>query len=108
MGKFADTFLNWEVMAQYAPKIAEGFVLTVELALAVVVAGLACGLALAVLRAFRVRALNFSIVVFVDVVRALPPLVIIIFFYFALPTIGIRMSGFFATWLALSLVLTAF
>ncbi|HSD43604.1 MAG TPA: amino acid ABC transporter permease [Burkholderiales bacterium] len=108
MGKFAETFLNWEVMAQYAPKIAEGFVLTVELALAVVVAGLACGLALAVLRAFRVRALNFSIVVFVDVLRALPPLVIIIFFYFALPTIGIRMSGFFATWLALSLVLTAF
>ena len=108
MGKFAETFLNWEVMAQYAPKIAEGFVLTIQLALAVVAAGLACGLALAVLRAFRVRALNFFIVAFVDVLRALPPLVIIIFFYFALPTIGIRMSGFFATWLALSLVLTAF
>jgi polar amino acid transport system permease protein len=73
-----------------------------------VIAGLACGLALAVLRAFRIRALNFFVVVFVDVLRALPPLVIIIFFYFALPTVGIRMSGFFATWLALSLVLTAF
>ena len=108
MGKFAETFLNWEVMAQYAPKIAEGFVLTVQLALAIVITGLACGLALAVLRAFRIRTLNFFIVVFVDVLRALPPLVIIIFFYFALPTVGIRMSGFFATWLALSLVLTAF
>jgi polar amino acid transport system permease protein len=108
MGKFAETFLNWEVMAEYAPKIAEGFVLTVELALLIVVTGLACGLTLAVLRAFRIRALNFFVVVFVDVLRALPPLVIIIFFYFALPTVGIRMSGFFATWLALSLVLTAF
>jgi polar amino acid transport system permease protein len=108
MGKFAETFLNWEVMAEYAPKIAEGFVLTVELAVAIVVAGLACGLALAVVRAFRVRAINFVIVAFVDVLRALPPLVLIIFFYFALPTVGIRMSGFFATWLALSLVLTAF
>jgi polar amino acid transport system permease protein len=108
MGKFAETFLNWEVMAQYAPKIAEGFVLTIELALLIVVAGLACGLTLAVLRAFRMRVLNFFIVAFVDVLRALPPLVIIIFFYFALPTVGIRMSGFFATWLALSLVLTAF
>jgi polar amino acid transport system permease protein len=29
-------------------------------------------------------------------------------FYFALPNIGIRMSGFVATWLSLSLVLTAF
>jgi polar amino acid transport system permease protein len=108
MGKFAETFLNWEVMAEYAPKIAQGFVLTVELAAAIVITGLACGLALAVLRAFRIRALNFVIVAFVDVLRALPPLVIIIFFYFALPTVGIRMSGFFATWLALSLVLTAF
>jgi polar amino acid transport system permease protein len=108
MGKFAETFLNWEVMGEYAPKIAQGFVLTVELAVAIVITGLACGLALAVLRAFRIRALNFVIVAFVDVLRALPPLVIIIFFYFALPTVGIRMSGFFATWLALSLVLTAF
>lgn len=108
MGKFAETFLNWEVMAQYAPKIAEGFVLTIELALAIVVTGLACGLTLAIVRAFRMRVLNFFIVAFVDVLRALPPLVIIIFFYFALPTVGIRMSGFFATWLALSLVLTAF
>jgi polar amino acid transport system permease protein len=108
MGKFAETFLNWEVMAEYAPKIAQGFVLTVELAAAIVITGLACGLALAVLRAFRIRALNLVIVAFVDVLRALPPLVIIIFFYFALPTVGIRMSGFFATWLALSLVLTAF
>jgi polar amino acid transport system permease protein len=108
MGKFGETFLNWEVMAQYAPKIAEGFVLTIELALLIVVAGLACGLALAVLRAFRMRVLNYFIVAFVDVLRALPPLVIIIFFYFALPAVGIRMSGFVATWLALSLVLTAF
>jgi polar amino acid transport system permease protein len=108
MGKFAETFLNWEVMAQYAPKIAEGFVLTVQLALVVVATGLASGLALAVLRAFRVRALNFFIVAFVDVLRALPPLVLIIFFYFALPTVGVRLSGFVATWLALSLVLTAF
>lgn len=108
MGKFAETFLNWEVMAQYAPLIAQGFVLTIQLALLVVATGLACGLTLAIVRAFRMRVLNFFIVAFVDVLRALPPLVIIIFFYFALPTVGIRMSGFVATWLALSLVLTAF
>ena len=48
------------------------------------------------------------IVFFVDVFRALPPLVIIIMLYFALPTVGIRMSGFVSTWLALTLVLMAF
>jgi polar amino acid transport system permease protein len=42
------------------------------------------------------------------VLRALPPLVIIILFYFALPTVGVKMSAWLATWLALSLVLMAF
>jgi His/Glu/Gln/Arg/opine family amino acid ABC transporter permease subunit len=108
MGKFAQTFLNWEVMAQYAPKIAEGFVVTVQLALAVVITGIASGLLLALVRSFRVRALNLLIVTFVDVLRAVPPLVLIIILYFALPTVGVRMSGFVATWLALSAILAAF
>lgn len=108
MGKFAQTFLNWEVMAQYAPKIAEGFVVTVQLALAVVITGIASGLVLALVRSFRVKALNLLIVAFVDVLRAVPPLVLIIILYFALPTVGVRMSGFVATWLALSAILAAF
>src|SRR5439155_472371 len=81
---------------------------TSALALAVVIAGIACGLFLSVLRAFRFRAVNFLIVFAVDVLRALPPLVIIIAFYFALPTVGLRMSAWVSTWLALSLVLMAF
>jgi polar amino acid transport system permease protein len=108
MGRFAETFLNWSVMAQYAPKIAEGAWVTIQIALAVVAAGIASGLALAVLRAFRFRLANFLIVVAVDVLRALPPLVIIILFYFALPAVGVQLSAWVATWLALSLVLMAF
>ncbi len=108
MNRFADTFLNWDVMAQYAPKILEGAWVTIQLAAAVVAAGIASGLALAVLRAFRLRLANFLIVAAVDVLRALPPLVIIFLFYFALPTVGVQMSAWAATWLALSLVLMAF
>ena len=108
MNRFADTFLNWEVMAQYFPKILEGTWVTIQIAVAVVLAGIASGLALAVLRAFRFRLANLLIVLGVDVLRALPPLVIIILFYFALPTVGIQMSAWVATWLALSLVLMAF
>src|SRR3989304_1470870 len=106
--RLADTFFNLEVMSQYFPKIVEGFFLTIELALAVVVAGIVTGLFLAVVRSFRVKPVNFLIIAVVDVLRALPPLVIIIMFYFALPTVGIRMTAFVATWLALSLVLAAF
>jgi polar amino acid transport system permease protein len=40
--------------------------------------------------------------------RALPPLVVIILFFFAFPYAGVSMSAFTATWLALTLVLAAF
>ena len=108
IAKLAETFFNLQVMQQYLPKIVEGFFLTIQLALVVVITGIACGLALALIRAARVKPVNFLVILFVDVLRALPPLVIIIIFYFALPPVGIRMTGFVATWLALSLVLTAF
>jgi polar amino acid transport system permease protein len=108
MGKFGETFLNWEVMGEYAPRIAEGFVVTLQLAAAVVLTGLAAGLAAALVRTLRVRLVNFFIVLAVDVLRALPPLVLIMILYFALPTVGVRLTGFVATWLALSAVLAAF
>jgi len=108
MGKFGETFLNWEVMAQYAPKIVEGFFVTLQLAAVVVATGLAAGLAAALVRSLRLRLLNFFIVAAVDVLRALPPLVLIMILYFALPTVGVRLSGFVATWLALAAVLAAF
>jgi polar amino acid transport system permease protein len=59
-------------------------------------------------RTLRVRLVNFFIVLAVDVLRALPPLVLIMILYFALPTVGVRLTGFVATWLALSAVLAAF
>ena len=70
--------------------------------------GLAAGLAAALVRTLRVRLVNFFIVLAVDVLRALPPLVLIMILYFALPTVGVRLTGFVATWLALSAVLAAF
>ena len=106
--KLIETFFNLEVMQQYWPKIVEGFFVTVWLAVLIVMTGLTVGLLLAVIRSFRIRLVNFFVVVFVDVMRAVPPLVIIIVLYFALPGVGIRLSGFVSTWLALSAVLAAF
>jgi polar amino acid transport system permease protein len=106
--RFVDTFFNLKVMAQYLPKILEGMLVTLQLAVCIVVTGILAGLFLALVRAFRIRPVNWGIILLVDILRALPPLVIIILFYFALPGVGIRLSGFVSTWLALSLVLTAF
>ncbi len=103
-----DTFFNLQVMLQYLPKVLEGMGVTILLALAVVASGLALGLALGVLRSLQIRVLNALIVLFADVFRAVPPLVILIIIYFALPTVGVRFSGFASAWIGLSLVLAAF
>jgi polar amino acid transport system permease protein len=106
--RFVFNFLNVEVMRRYLPDILSGMVLTIYLAIAVIVTGLVVGLALAMLRSAQVRVVNWLIVLVVDLLRALPPLVIIVLFYFALPYVGVRMSGVTATWASLSLVLAAF
>ena len=106
--RFAETFFNGAVMARYLPDIVAGFFVTVWLAVLVVLAGLALGLALAMVRSLRIRPLNALIVLYVDLFRALPPLVIIVLLYFAMPSAGWSPSGFVATWLALTLVLSAF
>jgi polar amino acid transport system permease protein len=106
--RFLDTFFNWQVIERYFPAILKGVVVTIEIAAAVVVTGILLGLALAVVRAFRVLAVNALIVVFVDMFRALPPLVLVLLVYFGLPNAGINLPSFAVLWLVLSLVLAAF
>src|SRR5262249_6633426 len=76
--RFLDTFFNWDVIERYFPAIMKGVVVTIEIAAAVVVTGTLLGLALAIVRTFRLLAVNALIVVFVDMFRALPPLVLVI------------------------------
>jgi polar amino acid transport system permease protein len=105
--RFLDAFFKWEVFERYFPAIMKGVLVTIEIAAAVVITGILLGMALAVVRSFRVLALNASIVVFVDVLRALPPLVLILLVYFGLPNIGINLPSFAVLWLVLALALAA-
>ena len=106
--RFVDTFFNAQVMARYLPDILYGTLITIQLAALVIASGLVAGLALALLRSLGFRPVNLLIVFTVDLFRALPPLVIIVFIYFGLPTAGISPSSFVSTWLSLTLVLMAF
>ena len=95
--RFFFTFFNLEIDKTYLPSIAEGFLLTVVIAVCIVFSGIALGLVLAMIRSSGIRIVNFLIVAFVDLFRAIPPLVIILIFYFGLPSIGIEMSSFTVT-----------
>jgi polar amino acid transport system permease protein len=106
--RFLDAFFKWELIERYFPAIMKGVVVTIEIAAAVVISGLVLGLALAILRSWRVLPLSALIVVFADVLRSLPPLVLVLLVYFGLPNVGINLSSFAVLWLVLTLVLAAF
>ena len=105
---FIDTFFKPELISRYLPDILRGMVVTTEIAVLVVVAGIALGLALALIRSSRLRVVNLLIVVFADVARTLPPLVLVLIVYFGLPNVGVVLPSYVVLWLVLSLILAAF
>jgi polar amino acid transport system permease protein len=105
---FIDTFFKPELIVRYLPDILKGMAVTVEIAMLVVVTGISLGLVLAFVRSLRLPVVNVAIVVFVDVARALPPLVLVLIVYFGLPNVGILLPSYAVLWLVLSLLLAAF
>jgi len=105
---FLDAFFKWELIERYFPAIMQGMAVTIEIAAAVVLTGISLGLLLAVARSFRVLPVSALIVLFADIFRALPPLVLVLLVYFGLPNVGINLPSFAVLWLVLSLVLAAF
>src|SRR5437016_10025890 len=106
--RFLDTFFKWQLIERYFPAILDGMAVTVEIAVAVVITGILFGLVLAILRAFRILPLSALIVIFADMFRALPPLVLVLLVYFGLPNVGINLPSFAVLWIVLSCVLAAF
>jgi His/Glu/Gln/Arg/opine family amino acid ABC transporter permease subunit len=108
MEKIVYYYFNIKFMLDYLPDLLRGLVLTLEMAALIIIYGITGGLILAVFRSFNIKPLNFLIIVFVDIFRAVPSLVIIIFIYFALPFVQITLSSFAAVTLSLSLVLSSY
>ncbi|HEV3183630.1 MAG TPA: ABC transporter permease subunit [Xanthobacteraceae bacterium] len=105
---FIDSFFKPELIARYTPDILRAMLVTIEVAVLVVATGLLLGLVLALVRSFHLRFIDILIVVYVDVFRALPPLVLVLLVYFGLPNVGVDLPSRAVLWLVLSLVLGAF
>ncbi|MEH3127578.1 amino acid ABC transporter permease [Agrobacterium cavarae] len=103
-----NTFFNYEVLLQSLPQLMWGLVVTLQIGIVSIVAGLVGGLVLAVTRLYAPRAIVLLIRVYVDVFRSIPLLVLLIVIYYALPFVGIRLSPFFSAVTALSLVSAAY
>lgn len=108
LDRLVENFFNLDVLGRYFPSMLAGFGVTIRVAVVVVLAGLALGLILALLRCWNRPWMTGLITAYVDVFRTLPQLVIIIFIYFALPYGGVSLSPFAATTASLVCVLSAF
>ena len=103
-----DTFLNWSVFVEALPMLWRGLAITLGLGLTAILLGLAGGLALVLLRLYGGRILGPVAVAYIDVLRAVPVLVLLIVIYYALPFVGVRLPPFWAATSALSLVSAAY
>lgn len=105
---FVDAFFKPALIARYAPEIVSGVGQTILIASTIVLTGLVLGVTLALIRSLRLPIATVMIVIFADVLRAVPPLVFVLLVYFGLPNVGVTLSAFAVLWLVLSLVLAAF
>lgn len=103
-----DTFFNGRVLWDALPLLLMGLGTTLSLGILSIVLGLIGGLALALLRLYGPPALSGLWVLYIDLFRAIPILVLLVIVYYALPFVGIRLSPFASATTALSLVSAAY
>ena len=102
------TFFNWNVLVESLPLMIRGLGVTVLLGLVSIVLGLVGGLLLALLRLYSYAPVRLLARIYIDIMRSIPLLVLLVLIYYALPFVGIRLSSFAAAASALSLVSCAY
>lgn len=103
MSEFVETFFNLEILREVWPLLLEGLWLTLALAVVSIPLSIGIGLAIAVAQDLPSKPLRMALVAYVDTLRAIPPLVLLIFIFFGLPFLGLRLGEFSAAVLALTL-----
>jgi polar amino acid transport system permease protein len=103
MDDLVTTFFNIDVLKQVWPLLLQGLWMTLGLAAVAVPLSVACGVAIAMAQDSQSKLLRMLLVAYVDVLRAIPPLVLLIFIFFGLPFLGLKLHEFTAAVLALTL-----
>ncbi len=93
---FLLAFFSLDILRQAWPILWAGLVQTVLLSLTVVPLGLLGGTILALLSTVRHPLVRWPLVAWVDVFRALPPLVLLVFIYAGLPFAGLEVTAWTA------------
>ncbi len=104
----ADVFFDMDVISRYWPDILASLGITIWLAFLITLSGMLLGTVLAVIRNIGIVSLSRLVIAYVDILRTLPPLVMLILVFFCAPYLDISISPFVTTWLTLSVILSAY
>ncbi|MFN4128894.1 MAG: amino acid ABC transporter permease [Paracoccaceae bacterium] len=103
-----DTFFNVPVLIRTFPLLMSGLWVTLQIGVVSIISGLVLGLILALVRLYAARWLQVLAKSYINLLRSIPLLVLLIIVYYALPFVGIRLSPFLSAVTALSLVSAAY
>jgi polar amino acid transport system permease protein len=107
--RLAFVFFNWKIMAGGGwSSIFKALLRTLELGFLSLIAAFVLGLFLAVLRTIGNKVFTFFVILYVNVFRAIPVIVLAAFVYYALPYLGITLSTLVAGIVTLGLNHAAF
>ena len=103
-----DTFFNAQVLTSALPALLRGLINTILLGLMAIGIGVPAGLLVSLVRLYAPKLFRYIAIVYIDIFRAMPILVVLILIYYALPFVGIRFSSWTSAILAFSIVLAAY
>src|SRR5579872_4047246 len=86
--------MSWYVLGEYRDVLLRGLVVTLAVSAVGWLISMLVALVVAQLRLAQSRLLRGIGAVYVEFFRNIPPIVIIFFFYFALPSLDVQMSPF--------------
>ena len=98
-----ENFANIDSLLRIYPLLLQGLVYTFWLSVVALPLGMLLGLALAVVYSFRQRWVNIALLVYIDLFRSFPVVVLLILIFFGLPFLGLTLGGFTAAVLAIVL-----
>jgi len=104
-------YWDWSIVWEYRTVLAKGALVTLELTFISIIIGSILGFLLGILLSTKDEhwvEIRYIVTIFIDIVRALPILILILLFYFWLPYMLKIRSPFWLAALALSINLAAF
>ncbi|MGV3552095.1 amino acid ABC transporter permease [Rhizobium sp.] len=103
-----ETFFNYEVLWLSLPALLRGFWNTLLLGIMSIAIGVPAGMVVGIIRLYAPKPVRLLMIAYIDIMRAMPMLVMLILIYYALPFVGLRFSSWTSAVMAFSIIMAAY